>query len=288
MRIAVTGAFGNVGARIVRELAEDRGHDVVAVVRRPGPVAPAARVETAVADYDEPARLRAAFRGADTMVLVSSDGPVAQVMVHHRNMVRSAAESGVGHIVALSGLDADLRSPFCYAVSNGYTEQLVRDSGCGFSIARASIFGEFFASFLQQARHTGQLRLAAGSGRVSLVSRTDVARALAALAAAPPTGGSHDITGPAALDPAEAAALAGDAWGAPIRYVPLTRAGHGREMVAAGEDDPWWVYAYTSMFDSIREQRWAAVSGEVLRLTGRPPLSLGTTLAERGAGGGPR
>jgi uncharacterized protein YbjT (DUF2867 family) len=28
-------------------------------------------------------------------------------MVHHQNVIRAAEASGVGHIVALSGLDAD-------------------------------------------------------------------------------------------------------------------------------------------------------------------------------------
>jgi len=50
------------------------------------------------------------------------------------------------------------------------------------------------------------------------------------------------------------------------------------EMAAAGED-PWWMYAYSTMFASIREQRWAAVSGEVHRLTGRPPAEARTALA---------
>jgi hypothetical protein len=33
------------------------------------------------------------------------------------------------------------------------------------------------------------------------------------------------------------------------------------------------------MFASIREQRWAAVSDEVRRLTGRPPAPVRETLA---------
>jgi NAD(P)H dehydrogenase (quinone) len=41
----------------------------------------------------------------------------------------------------------------------------------------------------------------------------------------------------------------------------------------AGED-PWWTYAYSTMFASVREDRWSTVSGEVLRLTGRVPSSV--------------
>jgi NAD(P)H dehydrogenase (quinone) len=49
-------------------------------------------------------------------------------------------------------------------------------------------------------------------------------------------------------------------------------------MAVAGED-PWWMYAYSTMFASIREQRWAAVSDEVRRLTGCSPVPVRETLA---------
>lgn len=103
------------------------------------------------ADYADPQALGAALRDVDTLVFVSSDGPVAEVMVHQQNVIRAAGDSGVTHIVALSGLDTDLSPPFCYAVSYGYTERLLAESGCAVSIARASIYSEFFVGFLARA-----------------------------------------------------------------------------------------------------------------------------------------
>ena len=278
MRIAVTGATGQVGGQVVRLLAAEQPHQVVALSRRGLPSGQwPARVSARAADYADPQALGAALRGADTLVFVSSDGPVAEVMVHHRNVIRAARDSGVAHIVALSGLDADLSSPFCYAVSYGYTEQLLAESGCPVSIARASIYTEFFLGFLVRSRASGQLRLPA-DGRISLVSRADVARCLAALAVAPASGRHHDITGPQSLDLAKIAALATREWGTPLEYARITPAEHCAEMAIAGED-PWWMYAYSTMFASIREQRWAAVSDEVHRLTGCSPTPVHETLA---------
>jgi NAD(P)H dehydrogenase (quinone) len=175
LRIAVTGAGGQIGGQVVRLLAGEQAHQVVALSR----VLPSGRwpagVSARAADYADPEALSAALRGADTLVFVSSDGPVAQVMVHHHNVIRAARAGGVAHIVALSGLDADPASPFCYAVSYGYTERLLAESGCLVSIARASIYSEFFTGFLARARASGQVRLPAADGRISLVARADVA-----------------------------------------------------------------------------------------------------------------
>lgn len=277
MRIAVTGASGWIGGQVVRLVAAEQQHQVVALSRRgllPGRWPPS--VSARAADYADPQALGAALRDVDTLVFVSSDGPVAEVMVHHQNVIRAAGGCGVAHIVALSGLDADLSSPFCYAVSYGYTERLLAESGCAVSIARASIYSEFFLGFL--ARASGQLRLPAADGRISLVSRGDVARCLAALALAPATGRHHDITGSQSLDLDAIAAAGTREWGTPLMYVNITPGEHCVEMAAAGEE-PWWMYAYSTMFASIRGQRWAAVSGEVHRLTGRSPTPISTALA---------
>ena len=278
LRIAVTGAGGRIGGRVVRLLAAEQAHQIVALSRRElrsgrWP----ARVSARVADYASPQDLTTALRDVDTLVFVSSDGPVAEVMVHHHNVIRAARDSGVAHIVALSGLDADPSSSFCYAVSYGYTERLLAESGCPVSIARASIYSEFFTGFLARARASGRLRLPAADGQISLVSRADVARCLAALALAPASGRHHDITGPQALDLATIAALAARQWRTPLEYVGITPAEHCAEMASSGED-PWWMYAYSTMFASIRGQRWAAVTDEVHRLTGHLPTPLHTTL----------
>jgi NAD(P)H dehydrogenase (quinone) len=276
------GATGRLGRQIVEILAAGE-HQVVGVSRRVPPAAlRGPRVRAVVADYADPVALRESLRGVDTLVLVSSDGEAVRVLRHHLNVIQAAADSGVGHIVALSGLDADPESPFCYAVTYAYTEQLLYHSGGAVSIARASLFTEFFTELLGPARASKQIRLPAGAGRISLVSRADVGRCLAALATAAPTGQHHDITGPEALDLTTIAALAGRRWGTSVSYIDMEPAEYQIEALGNGLD-PWWCYAFASMFASVRERRWESVSGEVLRLTGQPPTSFQNMLADEKA-----
>ena len=169
-------------------------------------------------------------------------------------------------MVALSSVDADLDSPFCYARVNALTEQALTDRGLEVTAVRASIYTEFFATLLDGATVDGQLRLPAGDARVALVARSDVGRCLAACALLPPDA-AYDVTGPAALDLAAVAAARG------ATYVPV-----GEAEFASGvalRESPWWAYAYTSMFASIREHRWEAVTDAVERLTGTPAESFG-------------
>jgi NAD(P)H dehydrogenase (quinone) len=93
-----------------------------------------------------------------------------------------------------------------------------------------------------------------------------------------PTSRHHDITGPESLDLATIATLAENEWGMPISYVDLTPTEHRAEIARAGEDI-WWQYAYSTIFDSIRQQRWAPVSDKVLHLTGRFPIPVHRVLS---------
>lgn len=261
MRIAVTGGTGRVGGQVVRLLAADGRHDVVALSSRTAP-------------YDEPAALRAALAGVDTLVFVSSDGEAARVIVHHQNVLDAALTTGVRHVVLLSGVDADLDSPFCYAHTNGHTERLLRACGLPYSIARAGLFTEFLVGLIRQvgARHGGTVALPAGAGRVAPVARDDVAACLAALALREPTDRHHDVTGPESLAVEAVVAAAGH------RHADTTPADFAAGLLRHGEQ-PWWTYAYTSMFASVRQGRWAATSDGFAELTGRAPAPLREVLA---------
>ena len=88
-----------------------------------------------------------------------------------------------------------------------------------------------------------------------------------------------DPTGPESLTLAAIASLAGETWGASIKYVSLTPAEHHTEMARACEQ-LWWQYAYSTMFEAIRLQRWSPLSGQVLDLTGRSPAAAREVLAQ--------
>jgi NAD(P)-dependent dehydrogenase (short-subunit alcohol dehydrogenase family) len=98
LRIAVTGAGGRLGGQVVRLLAAEQAHQVVVALtrREPPPERHLANARMVAADYADPAALRAALRGVEVLVFVSSDGEAARVLLHHQNVVRAAVDSWRG------------------------------------------------------------------------------------------------------------------------------------------------------------------------------------------------
>lgn len=270
MAIAVTGASGGVGSRVVRHLLAREGLPlVVALARRPREVPRAARLTVRRADYDDPSTLRRALAGVDTLVFVSSDGVAESMRRHHEHVVNAARDSGVRHVVYTSILDVAADSRFYYASVHRETEALLGASGLAHCLGRASIFADYFVStWTKPALEQGTLALPAGTGRMSLVARDDVARALA-VAAVSRREGVIELTGPAALTVDEISEVTAAATGRPLRYLALGATAYRRRLAEEG-DPEWLIDAYSSMFTSVREGRFATVSEDIPRLVSRP------------------
>jgi NAD(P)H dehydrogenase (quinone) len=269
--VGVTGAGGGLGSRTVRSLLglDDAG-SVIALTRTPEAIPERPRLTARYANYGEPGSLRPAFDAVDTLVFISSDGIAEEMREHHANVVSAAIEAGVGHVVYTSIIDISPDSGFYYAAVHRDTEAMLADSGLRHSLARTSIFADYFVStWVTPALATGTLALPAGSGRMSLVSRDDVARALAALALGR-AAVTVELTGPEALTAAQICDVTQAVTGRELRYSPIGDSFYRALMAREGAPD-WLIEAYSTMFESVRAGRFAAVSPAIADLTGASP-----------------
>ncbi|HEV2825233.1 MAG TPA: NAD(P)H-binding protein [Actinomycetota bacterium] len=280
LTVAVTGATGRVGSRVVDRLLD--GHrSVVALARRPAAIRPRGGLVVRFADYDDPRSLVAGLAGVDTLVFISSDGVAESMGRHHEHVVAASIRAGVRRVVYTSILDDRPGSRFYYAPVHRVTEARLAASGLRQLIARTSIFAEFFLdTWLAPALRDGELALPDGGGAMSLVTCADVAAGLAT-AAVGDRDGVVRLTGPEALTAAQVTEIAGAAVGRPLAYRPLDDAGYRRRLAAEGTPD-WLIEAYASMFTSVRQGRFAAVSPDVATLTGHPAGSFASFLSSLG------
>jgi uncharacterized protein YbjT (DUF2867 family) len=136
MRVAVTGATGFTGRRVVAELLA-RGHEVTALVRPPVARAPreARVVEGDIADADALSRL---LLGREALISVASLG-----FGHAEGVARAVAAAGISRAVFFSSTALFTRLPATSRAARIDAEARVRALECAWTILRPTmIYGD--------------------------------------------------------------------------------------------------------------------------------------------------
>lgn len=275
MTIAVTGATGQLGALVVRDLVQTVDPaSVVAVVRDPAKAAGLAAqgVGVRAATYAEPQALEAAFAGVDDLLFISSS-EAGQRVDQHRAVVDAAVAAGVGRIVYTSAPRATT-STLVLAPEHKFTEEYLAASGLPTTILRNNWYTENYLGQIEIARKTGTVVAAAGTGRVASASRADYAAgAVAVLTQDGHAGRVYELGGDHAWDFDELAAALAEIIGSPVRY----RSVDGPTLVGilqqAGMDAGTAGFV-AQLDDDIANGALAEVTGELSTLIGRPTTPL--------------
>jgi NAD(P)H dehydrogenase (quinone) len=179
MNIGVTGATGQLGRIVVKELLGKTAADnIVALVRSPGK-ADDLGVKVRECDYAKPENLPNAFKGIDALLLISSN-EIGQRAKHHGNVIQAAKKAGVKWIVYTSLLHAD-SSSLNLAGEHKATEAELRASGIPYTILRNGWYTENHTGSLQGTLGGGAVLGSAGNGKFSSAPRADFARAAVAV-----------------------------------------------------------------------------------------------------------
>jgi NAD(P)H dehydrogenase (quinone) len=268
--IGVTGATGEIGGRVARRLA-GRGLPQRLVVRDAARAPSLEGAEVAVAGgYDDSARLRGAFDGVSTLLLVSAHEDPDRVGLH-RTAIDAAAAAGVERIVYTSFVGAAPAATFTFARDHFHTEQHIRGSQLDFTFSRQSMYLDFIPGM---ADEQGVIRGPAGDGRVAPVLRDDVADALVEmLTGAGHRGATYELTGPEALTVAEIAAVLSRSSGRRVSYEQetLDQARASRASFGAPE---WELEGWVTSYAAIAAGELALVTEDVRRLTGHEATSV--------------
>ena len=284
--ILVTGANGQLGRRIVQHLIARApallGGQLAVSVRDPARADDLARrgVHVRQGDFSQPESLARAFAGAERLVMVSTDGPRALRIAQHRNAIQAAREAGVRHILYTSFMDADAAAPTELAVVHKDTEAALADSGVAHTIVRNTLYADDLCLQVGPDMQQDVLRLPAGDGAVSLVSRNELAQAIAAAALAPRLDKRvYTLTGQASARYADIAARIARVSGKPLRYQDVPVDDYIRDLIDHGLP-AWFAAALGDMFRCVGEGRFAATTCDFAALVGHPPKSLDCLIHE--------
>jgi NAD(P)H dehydrogenase (quinone) len=272
--LLVTGANGKLGRHVVSLLLEKGQDHIIAASRDTAKLADLAAkgAETRRADFDDPASLAAAFKGADRVLIISTDAlGSGQRLRQHLAAVKAAAEAGAE--IVYTSMPKPEASAVTFAPDHAGTEQAVIASGRPYTILRDAWYQENLLMSLPAAFASGTLYTSAGEGRQAHVSHADVARSAAAALSTPSTNEILTLTGPELLTTKQIAALASEVTGKPLAVVDLSD-----EQLAGGlkaADVPEALIPMLVSFDTnAREGGFDILTGDVEKLTGRKPETL--------------
>ena len=177
MKIGVTGATGQLGTLVIKELKKRIPNDeIVALVRSPEKASNLG-VEVRKFDYSNRDGLTESLKGIDRLLLISSN-EIGQRAKQHLNVIEAAWKNGVKWIVYTSLLRAD-NSSLSVAAEHDTTEQAIIDSGIDYTILRNGWYTENYANTIKGAVDGGAYIGSASNGRISSASRADYAEAAA-------------------------------------------------------------------------------------------------------------
>lgn len=277
MKIAVTGATGQLGRLIIKRLrGKVPASDIVALARAPEKAADLG-LEVREADYARPETLGPALAGIDTLMLVSGN-EVGQRAPQHRNLITAAQQAGVRRIVYTSLLRADT-SPLGLAPEHAETEAMLADSGLEFTVLRNGWYTENYLAAAPAAVASGRLAGSAGEGRISSATRADFAdAAVAVLTGEGHDGRTYELAGDSAYTLAELAAEISRQSGKDVPYVNLPQDEYAAALGAAGVPAQW-AEALAAMDVDASKGALYHEGRELSTLIGRPTTSLKDAVA---------
>ncbi|MBO9601117.1 MAG: NAD(P)H-binding protein [Novosphingobium sp.] len=290
MKLIVSGASGDLGGRVARQLLDlVPAEDLILLTRNPDGLADlAARgAEVRAADFDRPGTLATALSGGERMLLVSTIAVGPTRRAQHRAAIDAAKAAGVRRLAYTSCVGIHPRNPSFIVPDHTYTEALLRDCGMETTILHMGSYADILArAIVPQALASGHWVSRSGDGRLAHVAKDDCARAAAhVLADDGHAGAVYEITGPELMSNREAAALAAEMAGRPIAYLEPSSA--DEEEVA--KQAAAWVGPFTladllSSELAVRDGFNAICSDHVEMITGTPAKALRQVYAEAGIG----
>ena len=236
MKIAITGATGQLGNLVIEQLLQlTAAQNIVALVRNVNKAEhfKAQGIELREFDYDRPETLVPALLGIDKLLLISAN-EIGRRTPQHKAVIDAAKVAGVPYLAYTSLLRADT-SPLGLAQEHRETEKLIQDSGITYTFLRNNWYSENYLAGVAHTIEIGTLFGAAQDGRISSASRIDYAEAAAkVLTSTGHENKTYELAGSESFSLSDLATFIGQAVNKDIIYQNLSAEEYTQGLTQAG------------------------------------------------------
>lgn len=271
--ILVTGAAGNVGAEVVRQLL-DVGQQVRVMTRNPGDRSFPDGVEVVPGDLSRPEILPAVVAGIRRAFLFP-------VFTGVEGFLDAARHVGVQHVVLLSSASVTARTPGYIGEQHLRVERAVEASGLPWTFVRPGAFMTNDLAWASQIAHGDVVRGVYGTAAMAPIDPRDIAAVAVRGLLDPRPGAAYTLTGPQSLTQIERVQIIGETLGRPLRFEEVPREQFRQDVVRRGMPAP----VADQLIDWLAEcvGRTADISPAVEEITGRPAYTYAQWVAHAAA-----
>ncbi|MAU70767.1 MAG: NAD(P)-dependent oxidoreductase [Pseudozobellia sp.] len=276
--IAITGANGNLGKATIDFLLQKVSPSkIIAIVRNPETVIDFKDrgVTIRQADYNDYDTLKQAFINVEKALQISTIGVDTETaQQQEKNVVNAMAENNVKHIVYTSMVQAGPNAVFLGTHTQHHTEELIKNTKIPYTFFRNSMYMETIPELIGNAFQTGEIRYPSGNGKVSFVSRIEIAEALSIVMTENSRQNQvYEITGNTAYSFADLAQIINAEKKMDIQHIDISDAIFKEELI--GYQMPMEVVELmVSMAKGIKVGEFSYTSNTLEKLIDRKPLSL--------------
>lgn len=267
--LLITGATGNVGSELVKDLTA-AGVEARVLVRD---VSKAPAGMSAVSgDFLDADSMKRALDGVDTAFLMA---PFVPTMVDlQAAFIEAARVAGVKHIVKLSAMGTAVDASVTLLRWHGSAEKILKESGIAWTCIQPNGFMQNLLGQASLIANQGIIPAPAADARISHIDLRDIAASIAkVLTSTGHEGKTYVLTGPAAITYNEMAADVSAAIGKPVNYVPITSEQFTGALTSMGMP-AWLAEGLDELYAFYRTGAGSMVTADVETLTGRPATTF--------------
>ncbi|MEU2750594.1 NAD(P)H-binding protein [Streptomyces collinus] len=260
--ILVTGATGNIGSALLRELPACGAGPVRALTRDASRAAFPEEVEAVEGDFAVAQTLKPALDGVRSLFLPSRTGPDADILT-------AARRAGVEHVVLVSSITVQTHPHLGPADENLTVEGLLKDSGMDWTVLRPTQFASNALMWAGPIRDRAAVRAPYADTGLPTIHPADIASvARAALTEPGHRGRTYALTGPERVTARQQVEAIAAELGRDVPFIEIGRQEARGPMVAVfGEEAADAVLDVTG--GDVNDEL-LAVRDTVSRVTGSP------------------
>ncbi|GHI10194.1 capsule biosynthesis protein CapD [Streptomyces cellostaticus] len=260
--ILVTGATGNIGRALLKEL-HARGLGPLRGLTRDAARADfPVGVEAVEGDFAEPASLKPALEDVRSLFLVSRLGPDADIL-------EAARQAGVEHVVLVSSITVQTHPHLGPAGENLAVEQLLKASGMAWTVLRPTQFASNALMWAASIRGRETVRAPYAETALPTIHPADIASvARVALTEPGHQGRTYALTGPEPVTARQQAEAIAAALGREVPFAEISRQDAHAQMAAVFGAEA--ADAVLDVTGGDVNDELQMVRDTVLRITGTP------------------